>query len=101
MKWLVKTLDSLLPYASEQDAQIEQKNLETLIARYKNLIPTVEITMVKTEVFSKCYTYRREVHEVVCLLDKVKEQTVSAPPPESLDNLRQMIQEVSKYQCFP
>lgn len=101
MKWLVKTLDSLLPYASEQEAQIEQKNLETLIARYKNLIPTVEITMVKTEVFSKCYTYRREVHEVVCLLDKVKEQTVSAPPPESLDNLRQMIQEVSKYQCFP
>lgn len=93
MKWLVKTLDSLLPYASEIESKDEQTKLEALIARYKVLIPTIEITMVKTEVFSKCYTYRREVHEIVCLLDKVKEQTVTAPPPESLDNLRQLIQE--------
>lgn len=93
MKWLVKTLDSLLPYATEQESAAEQKNLESLIARYKNLIPTIEITMVKTEVFSKCYTYRREVHEVVCLLSKVKDQTINAPPPESLDNLRRLIEE--------
>lgn len=93
MKWLVKTLDSLLPYASDAESKDEQTKLEALIARYKVLIPTIEITMVKTEVFSKCYTYRREVHEIVCLLDKVKEQTVTAPPPESLDNLRQLIQE--------
>lgn len=93
MKWLVKTLDSLLPYASESESKAEQQKLEALIGRYKTLIPTIEFTMVKTEVFSKCYTYRKEVHEVVCLLDKVKDQTVSAPQPESLDNLRQMIQE--------
>lgn len=91
MKWLVKTLDSLLPYANEAESISEQKNLESLIARYKNLIPTIEITMVKTEVFSKCYTYRREVHEVVCLLSKVKDQTVNVPQPETLDNLRHMI----------
>lgn len=89
----MKTLDSLLPYASEAESAAEQKNLEALIARYKNLIPTIEITMVKTEVFSKCYTYRREVHEVVCLLSKVKDQTVGAPQPESLDNLRHLIHE--------
>lgn len=93
MKWLVKTLDSLLPYVSETESKDEQQKLEALIGRYKTLIPTIEITMVKTEVFSKCYTYRKEVHEVVCLLEKVKDQTVSAPQPESLDNLRQMIQE--------
>lgn len=93
MKWLVKTLDSLLPYATEEESKSEQTNLESLIARYKNLIPTIEITMTKTEVFSKCFTYRREVHEIVCLLDKVKDQTVSAPPPESLENLRHLIQE--------
>lgn len=93
MKWLVKTLDSLLPYATGDESISEQKNLEALIARYKNLIPTIEITMVKTEVFSKSYTYRREVHEVVCLLNKVKEQTQSAPAPESFDRLNRMIQE--------
>ncbi|KAL5279677.1 hypothetical protein ACFFRR_003964 [Megaselia abdita] len=93
MKWLVKTLDSLLSYATEEEANAEQKKLEDLIARYKNLIPTIEVTMVKTEVFSKCYTYRREVHEVVCLLSKVKDQTASTPAPDSLDKVNRMIQE--------
>lgn len=93
MKWLVKTLDSLLPYVSESESKDEQQKLETLIGRYKTLIPSIEISMIKTEVFSKCYTYRKEVHEVVCLLEKVKNQTVSAPQPESLESLQQMIQE--------
>lgn len=93
MKWLVKTLDHLLSYASEDEANAEQKKLEDLIARYKNLIPTIEITMVKTEVFSKCYTYRREVHEVVCLLSKVKEQAASIPPPDSLERVNKLIEE--------
>lgn len=93
MKWLVKTLDSLLPYSNEDEGNMEQRKLEELIARYKNLIPTIEVTMVKTEVFSKCYTYRREVHEVVCLLNKVKEQTVNAPQPDSLEKVNRMIQE--------
>lgn len=93
MKWLVKTLDSILPYATSIEAEQEQQRLEALIARYKNLIPTIEVTMVKTEVFSKCYTYRREVHEVVCLLNKVKEQTINAPAPDSLDRVNKMILE--------
>lgn len=93
MKWLVKTLDSLLPYATQHEAEMEQRNLEALIARYKNLIPTIEVTMIKTEVFSKCYTYRREVHEVVCLLNKVKDQTINAPAPDSLDRVNKMILE--------
>lgn len=93
MKWLVKTLDHLLSYTSEEEANIEQKKLEELIARYKNLIPTIEITMVKTEVFSKCYTYRREVHEVVCLLSKVREQAANIPPPDSLERVNKLIEE--------
>ncbi|XP_070067953.1 muscle-specific protein 300 kDa isoform X15 [Drosophila takahashii] len=93
MKWLVKTLDSLLSYATEDEANLEQKKLEDLIARYKNLIPTIEITMVKTEVFSKCYTYRREVHEVVCLLSKVKDQTANIPAPDSLERVNRLIEE--------
>lgn len=93
MKCLVKTLDSLLPYVSEAESKSEQQKLEQLIGRYKTLIPTIEITMVKTEVFSKCYTYRKEVHEIVCLLEKVKDQTISASQPESIENLRQMIQD--------
>jgi nesprin-1 len=64
MKWLVQTLDSLVSYCSDEESLAEQKKLEQLIARYKNLIPTIELTMVKTDVYYKCYTYRKEVREV-------------------------------------
>lgn len=66
MKWLVQVLDSLVSHRSDEESFKEQKKLEELISRYKNLIPTIEMTMIKTDVYSKCYTYRKEVREV-CL----------------------------------
>jgi len=64
MKWMVQVLDSLLPYVSEEQQQVEQKNLEELISRYKHLIPTIDMTITKTEMYTKCFTYKKEVTEV-------------------------------------
>lgn len=91
MKWLVQTLDSLSSHCPELQGQEEQQKLEALITRYKNLIPTIEVTMVKTEVYSKCYTYRKEVREVCKLLKKVKEDSSVKSQPENLDNVNQLI----------
>lgn len=93
MKWLVQTLDLLISHCPESEALMEQKKLESLITRYKNLIPTIEITMVKTEVYSKCYTYRREVREVCNLLKRVKDQSTSAAQPESLETINHQIKQ--------
>uniref|UniRef100_A0A8D8Q2T6 Nesprin-1 n=1 Tax=Cacopsylla melanoneura TaxID=428564 RepID=A0A8D8Q2T6_9HEMI len=73
MKWLVQTLDVLAPHC--EDITSEQHLLEKLIQRYKGLIPTIELTITKTQLYTKCYTYTREVREVCSLLDKVKEST--------------------------
>lgn len=91
MKWLVQTLDMLSSHCTEQEALLEQSKLENLITRYKNLIPTIEITMVKTETYSRCYTYRREVHEVICVLERVKDQAIKEEHPKSLQNVERMI----------
>lgn len=91
MKWLVQTLDSLTSHCPESQAVIEQKKLEDLITRYKNLIPSLEITMVKTDTLSKCYTYRREVREVCSLLKKVRDQSRNEPQPENLESVNQLI----------
>lgn len=64
MKWMVQVLDSLLPYVSEEEQKVEQKNLEELIGRYKHLIPTIDMTITKTEMFTKCFIYKKEVTEV-------------------------------------
>lgn len=93
MKWLVQTLDMLTNHCSELEAQEEQVKLENLIARYKNLIPTIEITMIKTETYTRCYTYRREVHEVICVLESAKEQAMVEPEPQSLQHVEQLVLE--------
>lgn len=97
MKWLVQTHDALSSHCPEEQAIKEQKNLEALILRYKNLIPSIEITMVKTDTFSKCYSYRREVREVCEWLKIVREQSKQKPQPQSLQVVNQLIkhQEVS------
>jgi len=64
MKWMVQVLDSLLPYVSDEQKLIEQKNLENLIGRYKHLIPTIDMTITKTELYTKCIVYKKEVTEV-------------------------------------
>ncbi|XP_062549338.1 muscle-specific protein 300 kDa isoform X2 [Armigeres subalbatus] len=93
MKWLVKTLDFLLNHANEEQAATEQEKIEKLITRYKTLIPTIETTMVKTEIFAKCYTYRHETEEICKLLDRIKNQSENAPTPESYRNINSMIEE--------
>lgn len=64
MKWMVQVLDSLLPYIPEEEQKVEQKNLEELIGRYKHLIPTIDMTITKTEMYTKCFVYKKEVTEV-------------------------------------
>ncbi|KAG5889994.1 hypothetical protein JTB14_035906 [Gonioctena quinquepunctata] len=93
MKWLVQTLDSLTSHCPELEAISEQKNLEALIIRYKNLIPSLEITMVKTDTLSKCYTYRREVREICQLLKQVREQSKKVSQPPSLETVSQSIRQ--------
>lgn len=93
MKWLLKTLDFLVSHAPDDVVHSEQKKLEELVARYKVLIPTIEITMIKTEVFSKCYTYRQEVSTIVALLEKISTQAASQTEqqPENINSVKQMI----------
>ncbi|XP_076667923.1 muscle-specific protein 300 kDa isoform X16 [Andrena cerasifolii] len=91
MKWLVQTLDSLTSNRSDHEALSEQNHLEQLITRYKNLIPTIEITMTKTDIYSKSYTYRKEVREVCTLLRKVREQSKIDVVSESPENLQSAV----------
>ncbi|CAG4999353.1 unnamed protein product, partial [Parnassius apollo] len=68
MKWLVQTLDMLTHHCSEMEAQDEQIKLENLIQR-------------------------REVHEVICILESAKEQAMVEPEPQSLQQVEQLVLE--------
>jgi nesprin-1 len=42
----------------------EQKRLEVLITRYKSLIPVIESTMLRIDVYSKSYAYKDDLARV-------------------------------------
>ena len=64
MKWLVQKLDQLISHRADTEGLIEQKRLEGLIKRYKSMIPIIENTMKKIEVYSRSYAFRDEAAKV-------------------------------------
>ena len=88
MKWLVQKLDSLTSNRNDQEASSEQNKLQQLINRYKNLIPTIDITMTKTDIYSKSYIYKKEVREVCTLLKQVLKQTTETPKITSRESVQ-------------
>ena len=49
---------------ADSDGLSEQKRLEGLITRYKALIPVIETTMVKIDIYTKAYSFREEIKKV-------------------------------------
>lgn len=93
MKWLVQMLDSLITHIPEEDGQYEQQKLESLIARYKALVPTIESALIRTETYTKCYHYREDIEDVVATLENIRKQSEKDNQPENLDSIMQLIQE--------
>ena len=64
MKWLGQKLDQLISHRADSEGLTEQKRLEGLIKRYKSMIPIIENTMKKIEVYSRSYAFRDEAAKV-------------------------------------
>lgn len=92
MKWLVQMLDSLITHIPEEDGQYEQQKLESLVGRYKTLVPTIETTLVRAEINSKCYRYREDVKKIVASLENTTKKERDTQP-ENLDSVLHCIKE--------
>ena len=51
-------------FRADSEGLSEQKRLEGLITRYKSMIPMIETTMVKIEIYSKSHSFRAEIKKV-------------------------------------
>ena len=52
-------------FRADSDGLSEQKRLEGLITRYKAMIPIIESTMVKIDIYTKAYSFREEINKVI------------------------------------
>ncbi|GFY40265.1 nesprin-1 [Trichonephila inaurata madagascariensis] len=94
VKWLVRKLDNLLTHIPKEEGVEEQKKLDTLLLRYKTLLPEIDTTIMVTETITKCFIYRKEITEVNRWLKEVRALTdqieeTSYDDPETLFQLVQ------------
>ena len=91
MKWLVQQLNQLFSHRADTDGLSEQKRLEGLITRYKSMIPVIETIMVKIKTYSRNYTFRAEVQEVVGVLEKIYGASTVEKFPDSQEAVEKLI----------
>ena len=58
-------------FRADSEGLSEQKRLEGLITRYKSMIPVIESTMAKIDVYTKSYAFRGEVKKVRIIFVKL------------------------------
>ncbi|KAF2357498.1 Spectrin repeat [Trinorchestia longiramus] len=93
MKWLVQKLDSLSNLVPKEDGRYEQLKLESLVARYKALVPNIETATARADIFSKCYLYREDINTVIETLNEVKRHCDRTLVPDNLEIVHQLIKE--------
>ena len=92
MKWLVQRLDSMLSYKTEEEGNAAQHQLEELIARYKNLVLVIEATQSKTDLLTKSYLCRQEIHKACASLE-------ASPSEEESGDLSSLDADISKQEA--
>ena len=55
----------LVAQRADEAGLSQQKRLEGLIGRYKGLIPLIEATMLKIDIYSKSYAYKDDLAKVI------------------------------------
>ena len=93
MKWLVQKLDALSTHMPKEDGQYEQQKLESLVARYKVLVPSIESASNRADIYAKCYQYRGDINTVIETLNEVKRHCDKTTIPDNLEVVHQLIKE--------
>jgi nesprin-1 len=55
----------LVAQRADEGGLSEQRRLEGLISRYKGLIPIIETTMQKIDIYTKSYAYKDDLAKVI------------------------------------
>ena len=92
-KWLQSTLTkTLLPTVSPDDGALEQQRLDTILQRYRDLLPAVELTTTRSSIVVQSYDYKedldRETQWLQVAAETAEEMSQEAP---ALDDVSQVL----------
>ncbi|CAB4070178.1 SYNE1 [Lepeophtheirus salmonis] len=76
MQWLVQSLNQLMSHRPNKEGLAEQARLEELVTRYKSMIPLIDKTKQKIDVYSRSYQFKSDVVEVKYMLENLTSSSI-------------------------
>ena len=89
-------LEILMAERSKDEKASNVANLETLIQKHEELVPTVQKTQFKVDLYWKCYAYGDELKPHIEFLDGIMLSSTRDIAPSCIENVEELIERQEK-----
>merc|ERR1711922_13045 len=95
-KWLAQILEILMAERAKDQRKKEFEELEGLIKKHEELVPTVMKTQVMVDLYWKCYAYGDELKPHIEFLDGIMLSSTRDIAPSCVENVDELIERQEK-----
>merc|ERR1712121_633536 len=95
-KWLAQILEILMAERAKDQRNNEMTQLDTLIKKHEELIPTVMKTQVMVNLYWRCYAYGDELKPHIEFLDGIMLSSTRDIAPSCVENVDELIERQEK-----
>merc|ERR1712180_264156 len=95
-KWLAQILEILMAERAKDQRKNEFEQLDALIKKHEELIPTVTKTQVMVDLYWKCYAYGDELKPHIEFLDGIMLSSTRDIAPSCVENVDELIERQEK-----
>jgi len=95
-KWLAQILEILMAERAKDQRNNEMTQLDNLIKKHEELIPTVMKTQVMVDLYWKCYAYGDELKPHIEFLDGIMLSSTREIAPSCVENVDELIERQEK-----
>ena len=95
-RWLKQILEILMAERSKDEKGTHNDKLDQLIKKHEDLIPTVQLTQIKVDLYWKCYAYGDELKPHIEFLDGIMLSSTRDIAPSCIENVEELIERQEK-----
>eukprot|EP00088_Acartia_fossae_P029179 TRINITY_DN29_c0_g1_i5.p1 TRINITY_DN29_c0_g1~~TRINITY_DN29_c0_g1_i5.p1 ORF type:complete len:600 (-),score=242.10 TRINITY_DN29_c0_g1_i5:952-2751(-) len=95
-KWLAQILEILMAERAKDQRKNEFEQLDALIKKHEELIPTVMKTQVMVDLYWRCYAYGDELKPHIEFLDGIMLSSTREIAPSCVENVDELIERQEK-----
>jgi uncharacterized protein YozE (UPF0346 family) len=95
-KWLKEMLEILMAERAKEERKEQITKLDDLIKRHEELVPNVNQTQIKVDLYWKCYAYGDELAPHIEFLDGIMLSSTRDITPSCVENVEELIERQEK-----